>query len=81
MLSDDAKRKKYDNWGTTSEEMGAGGFDPRGQGEWGSNWQYRYTMDPEELFRNIFSSGSFSEFETENYAESRHGFGASKEVY
>nr|CAD7452269.1 unnamed protein product [Timema tahoe] len=89
ILSDDDKRKQYDQWGTTSEQMGAGmGGGGRGMGGAGApNFQgfdFRASVDPEELFRKIFGdagfrSGGFSG-EFEDFAESRFGFGAAQEV-
>ncbi|XP_073997853.1 protein tumorous imaginal discs, mitochondrial-like isoform X1 [Rhodnius prolixus] len=82
VLSDEAKRKQYDQWGTTSEQMGMGG----GRGSQahdmgGFSWQYRATIDPQELFRKIFGDSPFSSkgFE-DDFAESRFGYGASEEV-
>ncbi|XP_015440450.1 PREDICTED: protein tumorous imaginal discs, mitochondrial-like isoform X2 [Dufourea novaeangliae] len=82
VLSDDTKRKEYDTWGTTSEQMGmgqAGG----GTKNYGQNWQFRSTINPEELFRKIFGeagfqSNAFSDYE--DFAESVFGFGAAQEV-
>ncbi|XP_011333226.1 protein tumorous imaginal discs, mitochondrial isoform X2 [Ooceraea biroi] len=83
VLSDDVKRKEYDTWGTTSEQMGMG----MGQGHrpknYSQHWQYTSTVNAEELFRKIFGdagfqSGAFSDFE--DFAESKHGFGAAQEV-
>ncbi|KAJ9590760.1 hypothetical protein L9F63_016276 [Diploptera punctata] len=87
VLSDDNKRKQYDSWGTTSEQMGMGGGGG-GMGASGQNfnqhWQFRSTIDPEELFRKIFGDAGFktggfaSDFE--DFAESSFGFGAAQEV-
>jgi len=80
VLSDDTKRKEYDTWGTTSEQMGMG----QGAKSYGNpHWQYRSTVNAEELFRKIFGdagfqSGIFGDFE--DFAESKHGFGAAQEV-
>lgn len=84
VLSDDVKRKEYDTYGQTSEQMGrqGGGFHPgAGAGPQGfsQQWQYRSTIDPEELFRKIFGDagfrGSFDDF-----AESTFGFGGAQEI-
>lgn len=83
VLSDDTKRKEYDTWGATSEQMGMGGM---GQGQGAksySNWQYRSTINAEELFRKIFGdagfqSSAFTDFD--DFAESKYGFGAAQEV-
>ncbi|BES98890.1 tumorous imaginal discs [Nesidiocoris tenuis] len=83
VLSDDSKRKQYDQWGTTSEQMnreGAGGG--AGAGNMGGfNWQYRASVDPQELFRKIFgdAAGGFSSG-FDDFAESRFGHGAAEEI-
>lgn len=86
VLSDETKRKEYDTWGATSEQMGMGGPSrgaSRNQDTRDFNWQFKSTINPEELFRKIFGeagfkSGGFSDFE--DYAESKYGFGAAQEV-
>jgi DnaJ homolog subfamily A member 3 len=85
VLSDETKRKEYDTYGQTSEEMGrqGGGFRPgAGFGPQGfsQNWQYRSTIDPEELFRKIFGDAGFNAGGFEDFSESRFGFGAAQEV-
>lgn len=53
ILSDDTKRKEYDTFGTTTEQMnrnGGGGAGPSGQG-FNQHWQYTSTINPEELFK------------------------------
>lgn len=53
ILSDDTKRKEYDTFGTTTEQMnrqGGGGAGPTGQG-FNQHWQYTSTINPEELFK------------------------------
>ncbi|XP_015178464.1 PREDICTED: protein tumorous imaginal discs, mitochondrial isoform X2 [Polistes dominula] len=83
VLSDDAKRKEYDTWGTTSEQMGMGQGSRQSANDFQQQWQFRSTLDPEELFKKIFGdagfkSGMFGDFE--DFAESKYGFAASKEV-
>lgn len=53
ILSDDTKRKEYDTYGTTTEQMNRnGGAAPGGGAQgFGQNWQYQSTIDPEELFK------------------------------
>lgn len=86
MLSDEKKRKEYDTYGQTSEEMGrqgGGGFRPgAGFGPQGfsQNWQYRSTIDPEELFRKIFGDAGFKAGGFDDFSESKYGFGAAQEV-
>lgn len=84
VLSDDIKRKEYDTWGATSEQMGMGGM---GQSQKThanyQHWQYRSTINAEELFRKIFGdagfqSGAFTDLD--DFAESKYGFGAAQEV-
>lgn len=87
MLSDDTKRKEYDTYGQTSEEMGrqgGGGFRPGAGGPFGAqgfnqHWQYRSTIDPEELFRKIFGDAGFKGG-FEDFSESQYGFGAAQEI-
>ncbi|XP_034245862.1 protein tumorous imaginal discs, mitochondrial-like [Thrips palmi] len=87
VLSDENKRREYDAWGTTSEQMGregggGGGFGARrGSGAGAGTqqrWEYRASVDPEELFRKIFGEHGFQGFN--DFAESAFGFGAGQEV-
>jgi len=87
VLSDDTKRKEYDTFGQTSEQMGreggGGGFRPgAGYGAQGfnQNWQYRSTIDPEELFRKIFGDAGFRGGGFEDFTDSKFGFGSAQEV-
>lgn len=86
MLSDDAKRKQYDAWGTTSEQMGmgTGGMGGAEGQRFSQGWQFRSSIDPEELFRKIFGDAGFRRggfgTEFEDFAESSFGFGAAQEV-
>lgn len=58
--------------------MGSGG--PTGGPNMGGfNWQYRSTIDPEELFRKIFGDAGFSS-NFDDFAESKFGFGQAQEV-
>lgn len=43
-------------------------------------WQYKSTIDPEELFRKIFGDAGFKSDIFSDFAESQFGFGAAKEV-
>ncbi|KAK6619540.1 Protein tumorous imaginal disc [Polyplax serrata] len=86
-LSDTSKRKQYDQWGTTAEQMGGMGGASTSGGQTGKGfsnheWHFRSTMDPEELFRKIFGDagmkgGGFGEFE--DFSDT-YGFGAAQEV-
>lgn len=52
ILSDDTKRKEYDTYGTTTEQMHRNGGPGAGAGQgFGQHWQYSSTIDPEELFK------------------------------
>lgn len=63
---------------------GGAGFGRPGYGPQGfsQHWQYRSTIDPEELFRKIFgdfkTGGMGGGFE--DFAESKYGFGSAQEV-
>ncbi|XP_019697669.1 protein tumorous imaginal discs, mitochondrial isoform X2 [Harpegnathos saltator] len=81
VLSDESKRKEYDTWGATSEQMGMGGMGQKAKNY--NHWQYRSTINAEELFRKIFGdagfqSGAFTDFD--DFAESKYGFGAAQEI-
>lgn len=64
--------------------MGMGmGRNAQGGRNYNQNWQYKSTINAEELFRKIFGdagfqSGAFGDFE--DFAESKFGFGAAQEV-
>ncbi|KAL6422204.1 hypothetical protein ACFW04_010908 [Cataglyphis niger] len=82
VLSDDTKRKEFDTWGATSEQMGMG-MGSQGSKNYNQHWQYRSSVNAEELFRKIFGdagfqSGAFNDFE--DFAETTYGFGAAQEV-
>ncbi|KAL0829754.1 hypothetical protein ABMA28_003243 [Loxostege sticticalis] len=79
ILSDENKRKQYDTFGTTSEQMGMGGG-PSGADGFTHQWQYKSTIDPEELFRKIFGDAGFKSEAFSDFAESQFGFGAAQEV-
>ncbi|KPJ18863.1 hypothetical protein RR48_05801 [Papilio machaon] len=78
ILSDENKRKQYDTYGTTSEQMGMGG--PSGTDGFTHQWQYKSTIDPEELFRKIFGDAGFKSESFSDFAESQFGFGSAQEV-
>ncbi|XP_049878697.1 protein tumorous imaginal discs, mitochondrial-like isoform X3 [Pectinophora gossypiella] len=79
ILSDEGKRKQYDTFGTTSDQMGGMGG-PSGPDGFTHQWQYKSTIDPEELFRKIFGDAGFKSNAFSDFAESQFGFGAAKEV-
>ncbi|XP_054738032.1 protein tumorous imaginal discs, mitochondrial isoform X1 [Anastrepha obliqua] len=81
VLSDDTKRREYDTYGQTSENMGrAGGFGGQGPQGFSQNWQFRSTIDPEELFRKIFGDANFRSNSFDEFADSKFGFGAAQEI-
>lgn len=83
VLSDDTKRREFDTYGQTSENMGrqgGGGFGGQGPQGFSQNWQFRSTIDPEELFRKIFGEGNFRSNSFDDFAESQFGFGRSQEM-
>lgn len=80
VLSDDGRRKQYDQWGTASDPAGSGAA---GSSGFSSSWNFGSSVDPEELFRKIFGdagfrTGGFGNFE--DYSESNFGFGGAQEV-
>ncbi|KAL0268762.1 UNVERIFIED_CONTAM: hypothetical protein PYX00_010580 [Menopon gallinae] len=86
-LSDETKKKQYDQWGTTSEDLGRGmggaGAGPRTHGFTAEEYTFRSSIDPEELFRKIFGDAGFSSHkftEHEDFADSTFGFGSAQEV-
>lgn len=82
-MSDDGKRKQFDTWGATSEQMGGGQGGPGASQDFSrhQNWNFQSSVDPEELFRKIFGQAGFQGGNFgEEFAESRFGFGAAQEV-
>ncbi|XP_033211054.1 protein tumorous imaginal discs, mitochondrial-like isoform X2 [Belonocnema kinseyi] len=85
VLSDDTKRKEYDAWGSTSEQMGMGTGNQHqaNRNTRDFNWQFKSHINAEELFRKIFGEAGFNSSTFNDYedlADSRYGFGASQEV-
>uniref|UniRef100_A0A6P7GLN8 Protein tumorous imaginal discs, mitochondrial-like n=1 Tax=Diabrotica virgifera virgifera TaxID=50390 RepID=A0A6P7GLN8_DIAVI len=84
ILGDENKRKQYDTWGATADQMGGmggGGGHSKGPQGFSQQWQYQSTIDPEELFRKIFGDAftrGSSHFE--DFAESNYGFGEAQEI-
>lgn len=57
-----------------------GGAGPQ---DFSHNWQFRSSVNPEELFRKIFGEAGFQNSgfaEYDDFAESNYGFGAAQEV-
>nr|CAA54837.1 Tid(56) [Drosophila melanogaster]CAA64528.1 l(2)tid [Drosophila melanogaster]CAA66720.1 l(2)tid [Drosophila melanogaster] len=87
VLSDEQKRREYDTYGQTAENIGrqgggfpgggAGGFGPEG---FSQSWQFRSSIDPEELFRKIFGEGNFRTNSFDDFADSKFGFGQAQEM-
>ncbi|XP_067630745.1 protein tumorous imaginal discs, mitochondrial isoform X2 [Eurosta solidaginis] len=80
VLSDDTKRREYDTYGQTTENMGRAGFGGQGPQGFSQNWQFRSTIDPEELFRKIFGEANFRSNSFDDFADSKFGFGAAQEI-
>lgn len=84
VLSDESKRKQYDQWGSAPDFGGSPGAGPSGR----TQAQWQGTIDPEELFRKIFGNiklGSgggveFPSWDAEDFAASGFGFGSSQEL-
>lgn len=78
-------------FGTTSDQstgqsggFRSGGFGPQG---FSQHWQYKSTIDPEELFRKIFGDfkggmggGTMGGMGFDDFSESKFGFGSAQEV-
>lgn len=81
VLSDDTKRREYDTFGQTHEQMNMGGRHSSGHGPQGfaQDWQFRSTIDPEELFRKIFGDAAFKGG-FDDFAETQFGFGGAQEL-
>lgn len=81
VLSDDTKRREYDTFGQTHEQMNKEGHHPRRHGpqEFAQDWQFRSTIDPEELFRKIFGDATFKGG-FDDFAETQFGFGGAQEL-
>ncbi|XP_055387487.1 protein tumorous imaginal discs, mitochondrial-like isoform X2 [Condylostylus longicornis] len=80
VLSDDQKRREYDTFGRTSEQASRSGGGPRGPEGFSQSWQYRSTIDPEELFKIIFGETASRTHGFEDFAGSQFGFGGAQEV-
>lgn len=82
VLSDDQKRREYDTYGQTAEQMGRAGGGPSARGPQGfaQDWQFRSTVDPEELFRKIFGDANFRSQGFDDFSESQFGFGGAQEI-
>uniref|UniRef100_T1JPI8 J domain-containing protein n=1 Tax=Strigamia maritima TaxID=126957 RepID=T1JPI8_STRMM len=83
VLSDEGKRKEFDQWGTAGNFGSGANTGPTGGHGFGGNWDFHSNIDPEELFRRIFGeagfkAGNFSKFE--DFAESAFGFGEAQEA-
>lgn len=83
VLSDETKRKEYDMYGATSEQMNMRGGPRRGTAEdFAHAWNFKSSVDPEELFRKIFGDAGFGNHrhQFDDFAESQFGYGSAQEV-
>lgn len=84
VLSDDQKRREYDTYGQTTEQMNRSGQGAgRGPQGFAQDWQFRSTVDPEELFRKIFGEAGFRGQQQggfDDFSESQFGFGGAQEI-
>jgi DnaJ family protein A protein 3 len=91
VLSDVTKRKEYDTWGQTAEQMGRSGPSSGKDASGGRTqqqqqaWNFSSDVDPEELFRRIFGDAAFhggNPFmsEDKDFSDSIYGYGAAEEV-
>ncbi|KAK6741842.1 hypothetical protein RB195_009610 [Necator americanus] len=73
VLSDDNKRQEYDTFGSsTSRAGGAGGP--------GGEWQYKGTVDVNEIFRRAFGFGRDGGFNWDSFADSQFGHSHAQEM-
>lgn len=87
-LSDDAKRKQYDAYGSAGP-TGANGFDPDANNPFASGRTgfqgFHSTIDPEELFKRVFGDLGFDMFKDRTgdfgFQETEWGSSASQEVH
>lgn len=82
-LSDENKRKQYDAFGSAGTGGGMGGHPfGGGAGFGGAGYDFKSSIDPEELFRTIFGdqfrSGGRSGF-SDGFSETQFDFGAPQE--
>lgn len=90
ILSDESKRKQFDQWGTTGDYQfpGAGGSagpsPGAGAGAPGGGFGgFSGNIDPEELFRRIFGDQAFgggNAFQEDGFADNQFGFAGTQEV-
>ncbi|KJH41112.1 DnaJ region [Dictyocaulus viviparus] len=72
VLSDDGKRREYDTFGTSGPSGG--------QGSRGGEWQYKSTVDVNEIFRRAFGFGGDGGFNWDSFAESQFGHSQAQEI-
>ncbi|XP_021954140.1 protein tumorous imaginal discs, mitochondrial isoform X2 [Folsomia candida] len=88
VLSDDNRRKEYDEWGQTSQDIRRNEYYAKGNAEGDPNfgkktWHYNTNVDPEELFRRIFGEAmdEHNPFDQPlEFARSFYGYGAAEEI-
>lgn len=91
ILSDETKRRQYDQMLNNPGAFGMGGGRTGATGgpQW-SQQEFHGSIDPEELFRKIFgdfnfggagrSTGGFNFTDSENASDNSYGYGSSQEV-
>ena len=79
-LSDDTKRKQYDAFGAGGNAFsGSGGFPGAGAGGFGGAWNFKSSIDPEELFRTIFGDKNWQSAAGGDPFGGQFDFGAQQE--
>ncbi|KAK6043497.1 DnaJ domain protein, partial [Cooperia oncophora] len=73
VLSDDNKRQEYDTFGSSSSAAGGAGRGPH-------EWQYKSTVDVNEIFRRAFGFGGDGGFNWDSYADSQFGHSQAQEM-
>ncbi|KHJ92897.1 DnaJ domain protein [Oesophagostomum dentatum] len=73
VLSDDNKRQEYDTFGSGASSAG-------GMGGRGNEWQYKGTVDVNEIFRRAFGFGRDGGFNWDSFADSQFGHSHAQEM-
>uniref|UniRef100_A0A158P7S8 CR-type domain-containing protein n=1 Tax=Angiostrongylus cantonensis TaxID=6313 RepID=A0A158P7S8_ANGCA len=73
VLSDDGKRQEYDTFGSSASSAG-------GPGRRGGEWQYKGTVDVNEIFRRAFGFGGDAGFNWDSFAENQFGHSHAQEM-
>ncbi|KAL1455290.1 hypothetical protein WDU94_009395 [Cyamophila willieti] len=82
VLCDDTKRREYDTWGATSEQMSQAAQNrTTSTDEYMNRWNFKSNVDPEELFRKIFGDAGFDfKVGEDDFTANQYGFGSSQEI-